>query len=67
LVPSNIKSSKREKMMLELRRVLGCRVFEGCGGEERKVGGGRSLEGLEEARDLVVDWIVDFERRDRRN
>jgi len=71
LVSSKIKSSKRAKMMLELRKVLGCRVFEGCVGrqecraQERKVGGGGVVEGLEEARDLVVDLIVDFERRDR--
>jgi len=69
LVPSKIKSSKRAKMMLELRRVLGCRVFEGCVGKHecgvvRNVGGG-VVEGLEDARDLVVDFIVDFQRKDR--
>jgi hypothetical protein len=61
----NAKSTKRAKMMLELRGVLGSRVFEGCAGGYVDGDGAKGVEGLEEAKDQVVDLIVNFERRDR--
>jgi hypothetical protein len=61
----NAKSTKRAKMMLELRGVLGSRVFEGCTGGCVDGDGVKGVEGLEEAKDQVVDLIVNFERRDR--
>lgn len=64
LVVSKIKIAKRTKMLLELRSVLGCGVFEGCVGDVDE-DGTRCVEGLEEARDQVVDQIVECERRDR--
>ncbi|PPR01359.1 hypothetical protein CVT24_006313 [Panaeolus cyanescens] len=46
--------SGREAWLMKLRKALGNRVFESA------VGGG-----LEDARDVVVDLIVDLERRER--
>ena len=59
-IASKMKIAKRAKMMLDLRGVLGCRVFE-----SRVLDCTRHIEGLEEARDRVVDLIVESERRDR--
>lgn len=67
LVMSKAKSGKRAKMMSELRGVLGSRVFEDSVGgvSERDEVWKKGVEGLEEARDRVVDLIVNFERRER--
>jgi len=52
--PTAKRSKKHARMLLSLRKALGNRVFEDA--EE---------EGLEDARDRVVDLIVDAERRER--
>ncbi|KAF8906759.1 hypothetical protein CPB84DRAFT_1769564, partial [Gymnopilus junonius] len=54
-------------MLFVLRTVLGSRVFEqteqeGSGGV---VGEGEGRVGLEDAKDRVVDLIVDVERREK--
>jgi hypothetical protein len=69
--PRSKRNVKYARMLLELRRALGNRVFEddnsdvvdmeGNGG----YGDSRSVLGLEDARDRVVDMIVDVERRER--
>ena len=51
--PSNKESVERGNMLLELRKALGSRVFED------------EVMGLEDARDRVVDMIVDADRRQR--
>ncbi|KDR68370.1 hypothetical protein GALMADRAFT_146330 [Galerina marginata CBS 339.88] len=70
------RRKERGRMMFVLRQVLGGRVFEGGevgrvrggerGGErgEEEKDGGRM--GLEDARDRVVDMIVEVERRERK-
>ena len=66
--PTRITSVKHTWMLLELRKALGNRVFEDTdvesGGEEHEDSYFCSL-GLEDARDRVVDMIVDPERRAR--
>ncbi|KAF9566552.1 hypothetical protein CPC08DRAFT_682424 [Agrocybe pediades] len=69
--PSTKASAKRAQMLLALRTALGNRVFE----DADLVTGSSSVEedetsaavGLEEAKDRVVDLIVDVERRERRS
>ena len=65
--PSSRGSVKYARMLLELRKALGNRVFEDVVGVEGEGGDGccRAL-GLEDARDRVVDMIVDVERREKR-
>jgi len=57
--PPAKKSKKQGKMLLSLRKALGNRVFEDAEDSAEE------LIGLEDARDRVVDMIVDAERRDR--
>jgi len=77
--PTMRGSVKYTRMLLELRKALGNRVFEdedddddtdGVEGEsdDMEVGGYVSscVLGLEDARDQVVDMIVDVERRGKR-
>lgn len=63
-IASKMKIAKRAKMMLDLRGILGCRVFESCV-DNVDEDGTRRIEGLEEARDRAVDLIVESERRHR--
>ena len=63
-------SVKHVQRLLELRKALGNTVFEhtDVGGEDEDVDGGYDFPrsfGLEDARDRVVDMIVDVERRGR--
>ncbi|KIM42175.1 hypothetical protein M413DRAFT_444638 [Hebeloma cylindrosporum] len=53
--PSSKESVERGLMLLSLRKALGSRVFED------------EVMGLEDARDRVVDMIVDADRRQRRS
>lgn len=64
LVQSNVKGKKQRKMLLDLRKVLGSRVFED-GANILSDGKEQEDAGLEDARDRVVDLIVDIERRER--
>jgi hypothetical protein len=71
--PTPKTSAKHVRMLLELRKALGNRVFEDTDAEgeseelENMEGGCHSSRalGLEDARDRVVDMIVDVERRER--
>jgi len=68
--PTPKTSARHARMLLELRKALGNRVFEDTDveGEAEDMEDGyhssRAL-GLEDARDQVVDMIVDVERRER--
>ena len=69
--PDMKKSDKYVRMLLELRKALGNRVFEDGDGDDddTKDEGESDVEGclgLEDARDRVVDMIVDVERREKR-
>ncbi len=59
------KRREQNRMLLDLRKALGSRVFEDgpCSG----VGEAKeeSVIGLEDARDRVVDLVVDLERKER--
>ena len=63
-VQSNMKGRKQCTMLLDLRKALGSRVFEDGA---HSLSGDKEQEdvGLEDARDRVVDLIVDIERRER--
>lgn len=66
--PTPKTNVKQARMLLELRKALGNRVFEDTDDEgEESEGVYRSLRalGLEDARDRVVDMIVEVERRER--
>ena len=72
--PLSRASVKHARMLLELRKALGNRVFEDTdvesdGEEHEDMEGGYQLSsrtlGLEDARDRVVDMIVEMERRER--
>jgi hypothetical protein len=65
--PTVTKSVKHTQMLLELRKALGNTVFEDTDVEGEGEGGYDSSRpfGLEDARDRVVDMIVDVERRER--
>lgn len=66
--PTVTKSVKHAQMLLELRKALGNTVFEDTDVEGEDMEGGYDSSrpfGLEDARDRVVDMIVDVERRER--
>lgn len=56
---------KERNVLLELRRALGSRVFEDDAERESEVEGECECSLLEDARDRVVDLVVDMERRGR--
>ena len=60
--PTFKRSVKYARMLLDLRKALGNRVFED---NNTDVEGDSEGVGLEDARDRVVDMIVDVERRER--
>ena len=57
--------SKGTRMVHALRQALGSRVFEEGDGEEGAEGEGEEGGRLEDARDRVVDLIVEMERSSR--
>ena len=66
--PTMRGSVKYTRMLLELRKALGNRVFEDNVDDDMEGGGAGGCAssrvlGLEDARDRVVDMIVDVERR----
>ena len=68
--PTPTRSVKYAQMLLELRKALGNRVFEDDTDVEGEVvdnmeGDVSCVLGLEDARDRVVDMIVDVDRKER--
>ncbi|KAF8804632.1 hypothetical protein BYT27DRAFT_7106313 [Phlegmacium glaucopus] len=62
--PTPKMSAKRARMLLELRQALGNKVFEDTDVEVEQEEP-EDMDSLEDARDQVVDMIVDAERRER--
>ncbi|PPQ88539.1 hypothetical protein CVT25_009919 [Psilocybe cyanescens] len=67
--PTSKTALKRSGMMLALRTALGSRVFEDTEAEKQGEGEeeGELSVGLEDAKDRVVDLIVELERKERRS